>query len=707
MNDESGGERVAFEVDGSTLSVRDVIEGNRLRLRVDREPSLSPALPELFPLPVDDAVSFEAESLAIPEYASVAVRDVDGDHVAWLDEPMDLPRGSYVIEVNGATKALVRVTDVEIAADGVAGPNPVSLSFDRPRTVSVGARSLHTRPEATITVPDDPAALAEAVSVLGSSIKEFTPERSWPTLRGYPPRIERGDALDIPSPLTVPDTGVEVVVRPTHADVYRLSTLSYYLGAQMTIGERPAIRLDTGYEETLPTDGRALEERVTELLKTWFFLDTLARTEGYVPSDRYEYESVGPSLPFYPPNLADRSMDERLMEYLEVALETVAPYLPAWPTEAVLRPIPESAELLPHLAHVLASVRVRGDGERRRADAPAALATTSQVAAGPSTFAADAVPIPDADSVPAGTAVLTPASYENYLDREVTDRGRVSAAFLLGNAERSRSVRESLTTPTDADGIGSWSLYADPDSETVAEVLSDPTIDVVFCGLPLRDGRVEVADGAVDVTGLSTGSSPTAPTLSIFESPSAVTAGIGAVERGGVAAVALEGRVDSERLRTFVSLLACGTPLAVATDLALDGSNVDARYVGDPATNVATDRAMAAHIINCLPVGEDSFRVLFSSFSSSELTLGQEISLTVDPLDPATTLVGAPERTVGFVNASDVVEFHQEEGPIVQLADDFVFRRDPLSVEDLVDFAQKEMDSNVPSERAAEQDWER
>jgi len=31
-------------------------------------------------------------------------------------------------------------------------------------------------------------------------------------------------------------------------------------------------------------------------------------------------------------------MSERLMEYLEVDPETVAPYTPDWPTEAVLRP---------------------------------------------------------------------------------------------------------------------------------------------------------------------------------------------------------------------------------------------------------------------------------------------------------------------------------------------------------------------------------
>ncbi|CDK38976.1 hypothetical protein [Halorubrum sp. AJ67] len=339
MNDGSSDGRIGFEVDGRTLGVRDVIEGTRLDLLADHEPELSPAMPELFPLPVDRAVSFEAKSISVAEYSTVNVRRANGDFLAQLDESTEFPRGDYCVEISGVTKVLLRVEDAEITATGMGGPEPVELTFDRPTTVTVGGRSFHTRPEATVTVPDDPAALTEAVSVLGSSIQEFSPERSWPTLRGYPPRIERGDELDIPSPLTVPDTGVEVVVRPTYADVYRLSTLSYYLGARMTVGDAPAIRLDNGYEERLPAEGRALERRVEELFRTWFFLDTLARTEGYVPSDRYEYEQVGAELPFYPPNLADSSMSERLMEYLEVDPGTIAPYgVRPWATEAVLRP---------------------------------------------------------------------------------------------------------------------------------------------------------------------------------------------------------------------------------------------------------------------------------------------------------------------------------------------------------------------------------
>ena len=702
MNDEFDGERIGFEVDGERLTVHDTIEGERMRFRVDREPDLSPALTALFPFPVDRAVSFEAERIDIPEYASVIVRDVDGDHVARLNEPMEFSRGSYCIEVNGETKATLRVTDVEIHASGAAGPDPITLSFDRPRTVSIGGRSLHTRPEATVTVPDDPVALAEAVSVLGSSIKEFTPERSWPTLRGYPPRIERGDSLDIPSPLTAPETGVEVVVRPTYEDVYRLSTLSYYLGARMTIGDAPAIRLDTGYKERLPTEGRALEERVTELFKTWFFLDTLARTEGYVPSDRYEYEQIGPELPFYPPNLADRSMSERLMEYLQVDPESVAPYAPAWATQAVLRPTPDAAELLPHLAHVLAPVRVRGASEPTRPNAPVALATSPQAPvesseSGPTT---NWVPTPDADPIPPNVSVITPAAYENRLERGIASRGEVSVAFLFDDPDRAYSVREFLTDATVPDGIGSWSVSLRPGPEVTLEALSDPSLDIVFCGLSVYERHAEAADPAEHAVTDGEG----APTLSVFESAGGLPAAVSAVDRGSTSGVVLDDAARSDRIRTFIGLLATGAPIAVAASLAFDGKGVNVRFVGDPLTNVATDRGAPLQLYSCSAVSSDSFQISLQSYLSTDALPGEETRLVIECLDSKNSLVGAPEREVGQVDISGIPSLYAEKAPILRLSDDFVFWSDDLSAEDIETFARRALSETSEPESHAESD---
>jgi len=56
--DDAIDDRVGFEADGRTLCIRDALEGEKFPLYFDREPQPQPALPDLFHVPVDRAVSF-------------------------------------------------------------------------------------------------------------------------------------------------------------------------------------------------------------------------------------------------------------------------------------------------------------------------------------------------------------------------------------------------------------------------------------------------------------------------------------------------------------------------------------------------------------------------------------------------------------------------------------------------------------------------
>ncbi|WP_321167821.1 hypothetical protein [Halorubrum sp. SP3] len=582
----------------------------------------------------------------------------------------EYPRGDYCIDISGVVKSYIRCEDAEITVSGVSGPESIEFAFERPHTVTVGARSLHTRPEETITVPDDPSALAEAVSMLGSSIREFSPERSWPTLRGHPPRIERGEALDIPSSLATPDTGVEVVVRPTYPDVYRLSTLSYYLGAQMRTGDAPAIRLDNGYEERLPTEGHALEARVTELLRTWFFLDTLSRTEGYIPSNRYEYDAVGPELPFYPPKLANLSMSERLMEYLEVNPETVAPYTPASSTEATLRPVPEAMELLPHLTRLIAPIRVRDARGSEPTNAPVAVATADHVS-GSGSFS-------QAGPVPAWSSLLTPTAYENRLRRQTTDRGAVRVALLTGGDERARRLRESLSTPAVPDGVDSWSVRASPDRDVVAETLSDATLDLVICDLPLYDGIVEAADGLVEFTGETGQDGLAAPTVSVFARTADLAPVVGAIQRGSVSGAAFEDALEPDCARRLVGLLAAGFPIAAAARLAFGSTELAVRFVGDPGSVVAVDRGLPAQVFSVHPTASGSHRFRYRSFLSTEALLGSQVTMKAEFLD-ATPFLAGTERDVGEVTITEILQIHKMRGPTLRFSDETYLQNDVLT----------------------------
>lgn len=692
VNDGSSGERIEFEVDGTTLTVRDVIEGKEMSFRVDREPEISPALPAMFPLPIDDAVSFEAESLTVPEYTSIVVRDDEGEFVGRPNEATELPRGSYCIEITGVTKMFVRLEDTKLSVSGIEGADPVEIALAGPATVSVGARSLHTRPEATITVLDDPEALAEAVSVLGSSIREFSAERSWPTLRGHPPRIQRGEALDIPSPLTTPDTGVEVVTRSTYADVYRLSTLAYYLGARMTIGEEPAVRLDTGYTERLPADGRELEERVAELLRTWFFLDTLVRTDGYTLSDREEYEQVGPQLPFYPPNLSERSLSERLMEYLEVDPGTVAPYAPEWSTEAVLRPDPAGAELLPHLAHVLAPVRVRGSVAEVPSGDPVGLTTADRPTDSHqlASHEGDSVPDPDSDAIPAWTAAALPAAHEHELQRTPPDPGEANVTLLIGSTVRARRLRDTLASPSLPAGVGSLSVLEAPTMGAVTDALSDPSIDLLYCDIPLDEGTSAVDGDFADPPHRASTNGRSAPAVSVFEGNRRVAVGIDVIRRGGTGSAVIDGRLPDDQMRTVVELLASvGLPLDTSLATLQLPRRPPVRFAGNSATNVIPPNPPTPRLAFVKSVTESNHRTTWRTVLSPASWFGAEHQIVYDCFDDKARLVGRDPGERPMLSSEMVADWSTEPDSTLFLNGQFVSPTVDLTVEDVEESARR------------------
>jgi hypothetical protein len=695
VTDDAVDGRIGFEVDGRTLRIRDAVEGEELSLRFDREPRPQPALPELFPAPVDRAVSFEAESVSISSYASVMLRDADGELVARLTESMEFARATYYLDISGVTKGFVRIPDVAISATGTADLEAVELVFDRPTTVTVGARSLHTRPEATITVPDDPTALAEAVSVLGSSIKELTPERSWPTLRGYPPRIRLGDELDIPGSLVVPDTGVEVVVRPAYEDIYRLSTLAYYLGANVVVDDAPAIRFDNGYVESLPSEGVALEDRVEELLRTWFFLDTLARTEGYHKSDRYEYEQVGPKLPFYPPNLTDLSMSERLMEYLEVSPETVKPHMPEWPTEAVLRAVPDAAEFLPHLAHVLAPIRVRGSGDST-ADTAVALATSPWMGPGEADVATGDVPTPDESPIPSSTAVLIPDSYENRLTRTTTARGDIRIVVLTESVERARAFRRALSVPAVPCGIDSWEVMGCPDADAVTEALSDPEVDIAYCSLPIEDGRVMAANGTVSFDDLGG-----APSLVVFDGVTESAVGTSVVDNGGVSSILAEVPLDPGPFRSLIGLLSFGVSTAASIALSGVGDAVRTRIVGDPGIEIASHNQLLMQVVRAWSESPTSHRVERGSVLSLSARIGTEQKQLFDEQQPMNELSGKLRVDGSPLDSSDLFTLLNQDDSVVQLNGRLLLPEDVETEADIARLARQHLSEDAESADSA------
>ena len=374
---------VSFSFSDDELTVRDEAGGGEMRLTVDSDGSPTPATDAWFDVPVDDAVSLQTSSFELHGGTSAQIRRPDGEHYGAVDDGEFTIAGEAYIDVDAALKLLVYV-DGELTGRLVGDErNPESLfvSVDEGSRVVVGARSYQEKPMATMTVTDDPEDLMTVSSYLGSAIKEWSAERSWPTLRGHPPSIERGDELCIPDSLSRPDPDVTVAVPRNTADVLRVTPLAHYFGADVVPGDRAELRLGSQHVEPLG-DGAQLEQSVEELLGHALVLDSLVRIGGYYSVPRSEYDALGPELPFYPPELYDEPIHRQLLEYLEVPFETVRPYVPDWPATGTLRPTASDAEAVPYLLNTLAGVHVTEDAIPRTlpdAEKPVALSTSSDV----------------------------------------------------------------------------------------------------------------------------------------------------------------------------------------------------------------------------------------------------------------------------------------------------------------------------------------
>ncbi|NHX34859.1 MULTISPECIES: hypothetical protein [Halolamina] len=358
---------VSFSLSDGELTVRDEAGSGEVVVDVDGATSVTPATDAWFDVPVDAAVSVETSSMEVQGAPATQLRRVDGENYGSLTGGTFSIDGETYVDITTAMKLLVYV-DGEMTGRFVGdaeNPDSLLLTFDDPTRIVVGARSFHDSPIATMTVTDDPEDLMTAASHLGSAIKEWSAERSWPTLRGHPPAIEAGDELDVPDCLSVPDTDVTVAVPPNTADVLRVTPLAYYFGADVVSGDRAELRLGTQHVEPLGA-GAELEQSVDDLLAHAIVLDSLVRIDGYYSLPRYEYEEIAPELPFYPPELYDEPIHRQLLEYLEVSFETIRPYMPTWHAVGTLRPTAAAAEAVPYLLSTLARVHVTPDGVPRQ-----------------------------------------------------------------------------------------------------------------------------------------------------------------------------------------------------------------------------------------------------------------------------------------------------------------------------------------------------
>ena len=308
-----------------------------------------------FRFPVTHACRFETSGMYFDRLDGVYVRDGEGSYLAKIEshESYTFGPGPSIVDIAGPVKVYFRVAGSMTIE---TGGNHLYIIFDEPTTVDFGSRSYHKQPAGSITVPDDPYDLMTAVSALSSALKTTTCERSYPTLRGHPPLLERGDKLDIPDDLESPNTGVRIYVPPQYRHIYTVSSLAFYLGADVVPGEIPRIETASGFEWKLASR-RWFEDEVARVLKQIFFLDCILRTEGLYQINLQERNMVEPHLPFDIEELYGRPLQEQIQQYLKVPYDLVTEYIPEWCLTAHIPSSPDGIRPLSFVINDLGIVR--------------------------------------------------------------------------------------------------------------------------------------------------------------------------------------------------------------------------------------------------------------------------------------------------------------------------------------------------------------
>ncbi|WP_254768826.1 hypothetical protein [Salinilacihabitans rarus] len=646
--ESDGKSRISFVPNGNALDVRDDLESRALRLTFDEPPSPRPALPELLPAPVDDAVSVGASTMRVHDHDGSYLWNETGDHIGeFAEEPRELPRGTYYVQIAGPVTAYLRLANTAFSAAYErrdADGNVLGFEFDESTELTVGARSIHARPEATITVPDAPEAIATATSYLGSSIKEFTCERSWPSVRGHPPAIERGDRLEVPPALSTPETGVTITVPATVADVYRVAPLAFYLGATVETGDRPALRLENGHVEPLETSRRSLEATVEDLLGRCLLLDSLVRVGGYFSNPRYEYEHLGADLPFYPPNLYDVPLPDQLLEYLEVPSNLLEPYRPCWPAIGVLRPDPADVELLPYLLDRLAPVRV-ADGS-----------TSDPGSATPSPRRSEVVGYADR-APPAGTWLL-PEAFENALDHRVPDRTDARVVYVTADADRAERVR-TLAADLDGDAVSVV------EATTAAELRRTfaARTHFLYCDVPVTSSGFSLPEATLPPRSIEDLGARAIAT----RGPAGVDACSAAIERGAHAGLTTERPLPArETVRLFTYLLE-GFSVVRSVRLAEVGLAATPQFVGDVTRPVVRYDVGSPVVAEVESVGSDEHALSIWFQPAVLYPLGSVSRLADDVVGGDYQLVGAVTRRRGRFTTDDVLALLADDSCVVRV----------------------------------------
>jgi hypothetical protein len=679
------------------VQVVDPIQETQFALLTPDSVTPTPCDTDRFCFPADTGATIRTDTVETAYTSGVWVREPDGSLVAEVTdkETKSVPAGSYSL---GLTATQI---NVQLAVDGAL---TVDLDDDRTRITSpgaealhVGARSVHDQPAGTVTTTDDPGDVMAALSTLGSALKTTSCERSFPTLRGHPPLIERGSELSVPDGIEAPDTGVTIQVPRSFEYIYPVAPLAYYLGATVESDAAPALVTD-GWEYPLNAAGD-FETTVARVLQQVFLLDCVTRTEGYYQNPLAERRTVEDAVDLDFAALYDRSLAEQVEAYLDVPFEAVADAVPKWKLTADVRPQAEYVSALPFLADELAVVRCpsrrlragEGSGEtselvdsffrdqyprapsasrgllRGEAGGRASRSTASQTGENTVVRPDEADSIEQAyvgEGIPVNASKMTVDAYYRRLEFTPSTEPRIRVVVVCNDEEM---TDENVVS--DIYGTREWFQFdiAVEEQLTTDELRETLTRDadlLHYIG-HVDDEGIRCPDGYLDATELET-VNVSAFLLNACDSYDQGRALIEAGAMGGIATMAdIINEAATSVGRTIAKLLNQGFPLAAAVEMIKEYEQIGHHYlaIGDGSTSIVENQAGTPHKSTIDSIDDDQFALSLFGYPTLNAPMGTIFKPKIDSVSEF--YLNSGEMEVDSVTRAELLNFvHQQDMPL-------------------------------------------
>ena len=476
----------------------------------------------------------------------------------------------------------------------------IDLSFPEKRDVTLGLCRVDPGEGQTITVPGTPEGVATALTYASACHDTTTPVRSHPATRRNPPRIERGDTVDVPETVRAErtDTGIELLVPPERGSLFVLAPLAYYLGARVSVVSRetPLLRApDAGVSHELPALP-GLQADAASLLFGVVTVDCLLRdANGDLGGDsarRLATAGIAPGT------TGDADIDERLGACLEAGVSRGELDLPEWHLSVYLSPRPEHVTALSYVLDRLAFVYLP-DAEPLPEAERLQRALTEFYRTREEAPRVDPI-LPDlnrgrlhgwlADGVPVGAFRLFPEAYRNHRTRPPVGNGPTDVTLVVNDERMSAELDAIRTLCVDRENGSGVDLCVERrlDRDALAATLREPT-DLFYyighcdrAGLRCPDGHLDVGD--IEEVGAA---------VFFLNACGSYQQGVSLVDAGSVAgAVTLRPVLDAQARRVgtaFLRLLVRGfateRALQVASRRAI--MNTDYAVVGDGTYGLA------------------------------------------------------------------------------------------------------------------------